>query len=1064
MKTRFLKLSAYFLTVISVFIVGIEYANAESTSISFCSDNGNKFVVTGNNVTVEQLMNRDGTDTEFARNIANMYEVSGIGRDGKEYSYGGYSVVVPSYTESSVTDRCFKLADIQSTSVATSNYSCGSDRLYGTTGAMYDSIEFVQNAQEKINGKGRVILSFKNNSYLKKYLTNANINNGTFRFQMNMSGTASVSGTNLVISNVSLPEIGDSTTFTIITLVNWKTGLANGNDHGIYLGMGDSSKVLSDTELASKMVRSTGNATQDFERYCGDTLYLTESNVAVETLSDNIRVTNNHLTSTMCDQVRNYTNAPEDFKRSYIPQCYNSTVGFLENRTAQATIARRYENLKAWYDPMDESRFLRNKENLNCLDSQLGIPSDSGASATSFEKTNSYTEMGKYWGIVCTEEYYVEPDNPQLTYAGGGVTYSNKVEIRRNCRIVLRQVVSKKAQCVATTDVNCHLVDNAFSWGDVHTTGPNEDFDECINTCDNGSYTQKCINKCYKEVYGEDRSVSLKSNAKTSSYVNNSEKEEKNAVFNPTTHEGEDSPMVKPLDHGCKGKPECYSITCDGGNSVEVGVSAWCRSAKGAGTHGGTQCDITCSVGPDGCSWNPDGEYQEELALSKAEYTKYVNILKDQKYAAPIKEYTISYKDSYDGQIYKVTGSTTKEISGAPSLVINKDNELSRVFTPTDGDYEYVSYGSETTERLQTTIRSTVVYNIDLPTEYTLKNDANTILVKGIDGYYKKVNDGSGTYKFERYAVKDEKTLSKGESVYYTSFDSRDTNVKVETEQVRSSKILNASTNPNSLLGLISKTTELKEQLGTNVTRQQFLDFWNANKDYFTSYSSTPYVAYIEQGELVVKSLQEKVDNIRIDFEIGTLGDVYKAGGTIKSFNPSGYNCYYGVYNMIKNDTPDTGKGGLRYYYHEINLEDVFDNREPRWNWTGTITGNKVTGAAAKIDGYIVDPEKLIASIESKGYNIYTDEGTQSQELDYSWNLDYKTITTIRNYNKTMVNGKKISYTDFSLAGSNNGRGENYSTKVKEWLGSGFTNQSLSITQCNNSLAGSCYNYNIGGK
>lgn len=40
----------------------------------------------------------------------------------------------------------------------------------------------------------------------------------------------------------------------------------------------------------------------------------------------------------------------------------------------------------------------------------------------------------------------------------------------------------------------------------IPDAGPNEDFDNCINTCDNGKYTQKCINKCYKQVYTDSNS------------------------------------------------------------------------------------------------------------------------------------------------------------------------------------------------------------------------------------------------------------------------------------------------------------------------------------------------------------------------------------------------------------------------------------------------------------------------------------------------------------------------------------------------------------------------------
>ena len=130
------------------------------------------------------------------------------------------------------------------------------------------------------------------------------------------------------------------------------------------------------------------------------------------------------------------------------------------------------------------------------------------------------------------------------------------------------------------------------------------------------------------------------------------------------------------------------------------------------------------------------------------------------------------------------------------------------------------------------------------------------------------------------------------------------------------------------------------------------------------------------------------MDNIEVTMKIGTIGDVY-TGGVVRKHPDASYKCYYGVYNMLNS----TGEGcdeqkGLRYYYHEVNLEDMFDNsakRDPRWNWTGTITGDKVTGAARRVNSnYIVDPERLIESIESKGNKIYTDKQTQDREMDYS--------------------------------------------------------------------------------
>lgn len=136
--------------------------------------------------------------------------------------------------------------------------------------------------------------------------------------------------------------------------------------------------------------------------------------------------------------------------------------------------------------------------------------------------------------------------------------------------------------------------------------------------------------------------------------------------------------------------------------------------------------------------------------------------------------------------------------------------------------------------------------------------------------------------------------------------------------------------------------------------------------------------------------------------------------------------CIYGLYNNFykcANGQPlvcneeDVCTCGIQYIFREINLDDAFPNeRDPRWNWQGTITNtNQTTGAARTEDtsllNYRIDPDSLIDEIESKGETIY-DVTSSSAEVDYEFVLTRENLRNIRNYNKNVE--------DFNQDGSNN--------------------------------------------
>ena len=106
------------------------------------------------------------------------------------------------------------------------------------------------------------------------------------------------------------------------------------------------------------------------------------------------------------------------------------------------------------------------------------------------------------------------------------------------------------------------------------------------------------------------------------------------------------------------------------------------------------------------------------------------------------------------------------------------------------------------------------------------------------------------------------------------------------------------------------------------------------------------------------------------------------------------------------------------------------NNRNPRFNWTGTIdkSTNKATGAAIlKEKSYYddaVDPETLISTIESKGESIY-DVSNNSSEIDYEFVLTRENIRNIRSYNKHVrdYNGDgEKNYLDYNMSCYKNSR------------------------------------------
>ena len=115
----------------------------------------------------------------------------------------------------------------------------------------------------------------------------------------------------------------------------------------------------------------------------------------------------------------------------------------------------------------------------------------------SAKETQTY-ESGNKCVKECEELVTVEYGPPQATKAGLCFEYEVQVKSEVNCQTKYTGTKPLKSNYkVCKIKPRCND-DTVYS----DQAGPEEEFDSCISDCDGGKYSQKCIDRCYKKVYG----------------------------------------------------------------------------------------------------------------------------------------------------------------------------------------------------------------------------------------------------------------------------------------------------------------------------------------------------------------------------------------------------------------------------------------------------------------------------------------------------------------------------------------------------------------------------------
>lgn len=670
-----------------------------------------------------------------------------------------------------------------------------------------------------------------------------------------------------------------------------------------------------------------------------------------------------------CDVVKNYVPTGmvnlddlskfNSVKKSYINECYGlNKIKYGEKGNLYQTIDGKFKKLKEMFSSYTNSSTSGSKI---CTDKY-----NIGSKVT-------YANTGSYWSMVCTESYTASGDEAKLVSAGGGFSYQANYSVTRTCTITQINKPTKASSCYYSLSHLCSWPTKTGT-GTGQDAGPTEDFDNCVNSCDGGKYTQECINACYSEVYEDDRNIGMLN------------KENKYKTFAVSTYTGPNTGTACTTDHG---RPGQILTHCEHGVCDSACFSTWC------GNHGGS-CTFYSNKYPSGCVDDAEQAYQNALAASQAELDRFKEL---QNRVIPTGEYTYEITDSYlkteKNKAYVFTVNS-KNNPAVNIESVEKKNNLNLTSKPLGN-----SGGGNASYYETIVVTSDIKVNLPL-------------------AYIDKVN---------------------GSVVYKTSIDSKQT-FSINHKMDR--------------LDTVSEFTESR--------------YYNGENKYYTSTLS---------DDINVVVVDDKVTLVRKDTDYNIkVSSSSVGGGSFKS----DISCYYGVYNNFIVDDPDRPRG-IQYIYRTIDLEDVFPNdREPRWNWTGTLNSSthKGTGAASFADQnslkYNINPVRLTQEIEGKGYTIY-DVKSNSSEVDYEFVLTSENIRNIRSYNKKVrdYNGDGYNnYADYNMSCYKNSKGKEVctskfldnisgnsgsetATDFITYSVSGFNIQARkNLAGCNNSKSGAC--------
>jgi len=677
---------------------------------------------------------------------------------------------------------------------------------------------------------------------------------------------------------------------------------------------------------------------------------------SVDTVTPNFaNVANPWKDSAVCQSFRNgysyISTSPTNYKALLVPECYNDTIEYFSEKPyiSEASIREKIANVDRMFTGSSDADL----EKLQCHYHEDGSRETAGQTKTFIYNPSGSTSSdsgitGDYWAASCTETVSINYDQPKKVIAGTGFTYDATLTVTRKCTPIAIRKVIKPTKC--TYGVEC--------WGGPHDhhgeggAGPNEEFDSCVNSCDGGKYTKDCVNQCYQQVYEKDNSGQVVTKGVTAYSFMDSIKAKQMAADN------------------------CSKKTPTSPN--------YCYTSKGWATDIGRRTQF--------------GNLIYEIAATSNEQSNCNGVNKCTTFHGRDFSYLNSCNSSSNPTMcYEVYTSVAR-----PNCSDNPDEDYNTLKAMAEKEYEELLAAIrlyETTENFEMSVIDSYKKQNGKPLVITNSSLDNMVKVTG------------GTYTYPETGMKYKETANVATQVYTTDGVSKNV-PQVEVKKEYKIELPQAAIN--------QKTG--KEKYVT--TDYKFpADERNGGNKYYTDINSGTYNDF-RKWKQNYSPLDERSDAKYVGNNIGV---VFKNIGTVQSgsskddasytWDKIDLDCFYGLINKryiecndgvcdIDCATDDVCTGGLQYMFRQVNLTDLFPERNPRWNWTYTSPMDAY--------GYESNPKKVIEDIETLGNGAYS-----SEKLDYDITITKENIRQIRNYNKK--SGNYQNYDDMNCTTKGNG-------------------------------------------
>ena len=576
--------------------------------------------------------------------------------------------------------------------------------------------------------------------------------------------------------------------------------------------------------------------------------------------------------------------------------------------------------------------------------------------------------------IKCTESVKVLYMPPISSKAGFCFEYKVRVESYVNCQIdttslpkLPKEEKEKYKSCTPTPYCKWSSGTHKASQG---TGGPVEEYEACVNRCDGGKYTSKCSKKCFKEVYGVNRSVNTKPTFTASSdgfyYWHNGSIYWSGSGIPGSYYWTRSGRWGGPSKGYTSGNGAYVACNGDGfyrhdyGGGKCCGDPCWwgdCSKDRYLNTHNGE---------------NAEGQIKKDIKHNEAEYKKLIDDCKTKATCTTSSaEFTISVDYTPSGQSQKVTVEFPYEAK--KSTLHSGTSESSRT----------------TCEKKNDKLDSANIFNREKLKSCNYLTTATTNLID-YGGCY--VGKDARNYYMGEWSVPGTWVRNKTGEIAWTK--PADT-TGISFEKYKFCIPLDAKD--------VNQQWWLYELIKRSGGIEQF-----STSDLFNQY------CMIDTSKATREEIKKLVDQNKIDYNIHA---ATKNFGFFKW--DISVDCFYALNKDLSDDTKVVeGNGaakiscttGPQYQTRSVDLETLFPNSngtevnkdqnsanvgdEPGFNWQ--------VDAKLPVEAFgnmATRPDELIGKIQQRGNKVYEDE----KAIDYEFELTPTTLNAIKGLGKNYI-------------------------------------------------------------